>query len=74
MSSERLKSDSNMEELRTDKVHSEEEEGASMIEYVLMVVFVAILALAAVRFFGQAVSSNFSEIAESVCPAFGCTP
>lgn len=59
-----------------EKIQSEpsppEEDGASMVEYVLMVVFVGVLALAAVRFFGQAVSSNFSEIADSVCPAFGC--
>jgi Flp pilus assembly pilin Flp len=39
-----------------------EEKGASMVEYALLVVLIAIIALIAVRFAGQEVSSTFSEI------------
>jgi pilus assembly protein Flp/PilA len=40
----------------------QEEKGASMVEYALLVVLIAIIALIAVRFAGQEVSSTFSEI------------
>lgn len=38
------------------------EKGASMVEYALLVVLIAIIALVAVRFAGREVSSTFSEI------------
>jgi Flp pilus assembly pilin Flp len=38
------------------------EKGASMVEYALLVVLIAIIALIAVRFAGQEVSTTFSEI------------
>jgi pilus assembly protein Flp/PilA len=38
------------------------EKGASMVEYALLVVLIAIIALVAVAFAGQEVSSTFSEI------------
>jgi len=38
------------------------EKGASMVEYALLVVLIAIIALVAVAFAGEQVSSTFSEI------------
>jgi pilus assembly protein Flp/PilA len=40
----------------------QEEKGASMVEYALLVVLIAIVALVAVRLAGNEVSSTFSEI------------
>jgi pilus assembly protein Flp/PilA len=40
----------------------QEEKGASMVEYALLVVLIAIIALIAVRFAGQEVSETFSEV------------
>ena len=39
-----------------------EEKGASMVEYALLVVLIAIVALVAVRLAGREVSGTFSEI------------
>jgi pilus assembly protein Flp/PilA len=39
-----------------------EEKGASMVEYALLVVLIAIVALVAVQLAGTEVSSTFSEI------------
>ena len=41
----------------------DEDKGASMVEYALLVVLIAIVALVAVRLAGDAVSSTFDEIA-----------
>lgn len=41
----------------------QDEEGASMVEYALLVVLIAIIALVAVRLAGQQVSSTFDTIA-----------
>ena len=38
------------------------EEGASMVEYALLVVLIALIALAAVQLTGDAVSSTFLDI------------
>jgi len=42
------------------------EKGASMVEYSLLVVLIAIVALVAVTLAGSEVSESFSEIASSV--------
>jgi Flp pilus assembly pilin Flp len=42
------------------------ERGASMVEYGLLLGLIAIVALAAVRLFGQGVSSQFSSINSAV--------
>ncbi len=42
------------------------DEGASMVEYALLVVLIAIVALVAVRLAGTAVSSTFDEIASEL--------
>ena len=39
-----------------------EEKGASMVEYALLVVLIAIVALVAVQLAGEEVSNTFSEI------------
>lgn len=42
--------------------HLTDDEGASMVEYALLVVLIAIVALLAVQFAGTQVSETFSEI------------
>ena len=43
-----------------------EEKGASMVEYALLVVLIAIIALVAVQLAGREVSTTFSEIASGL--------
>jgi pilus assembly protein Flp/PilA len=43
-----------------------EEEGASMVEYGLLVALIAVVAIAAVTLVGTAVSTNFSEVASAL--------
>ena len=43
-----------------------DEKGASMVEYALLVVLIAIVALVAVAFAGDEVSSMYSEIATDI--------
>ena len=43
-----------------------EEKGASMVEYALLVVLIAIIALVAVALAGSAVSETFSEIGSAL--------
>jgi len=43
-----------------------EEEGASMVEYGLLVALIAVVAIAAVTLVGTAVSTNFSEVSSSL--------
>jgi pilus assembly protein Flp/PilA len=43
-----------------------EEEGASMVEYGLLVALIAVVAIAAVTLVGTAVSTNFSEVADKL--------
>ena len=44
----------------------EEEKGASMVEYALLVILIAIVALAAVALAGTELSETYSEIASGV--------
>ena len=44
----------------------QEDKGASMVEYALLVVLIAIIALVAVRLAGNQVSNAFSTIANSL--------
>ena len=44
----------------------EEEKGASMVEYALLVVLIAIVALVAVSLAGDEVSGTFSDIASGL--------
>ncbi|MFQ5968395.1 MAG: Flp family type IVb pilin [Acidimicrobiia bacterium] len=43
-----------------------EETGATMVEYALLVVLIAIVALVAVSFAGEQVSNTFSEIGDEL--------
>jgi pilus assembly protein Flp/PilA len=43
-----------------------DERGASMVEYALLVVLIAIIAFVAVKFAGSRVSDVFSEIGQSL--------
>ena len=43
-----------------------DEKGASMVEYALLVVLIAIVALVAVSIAGQEVSETFSEVASGL--------
>ena len=43
-----------------------EENGASMVEYALLVVLIAIIAIVAIRIAGTEVSGTFSEIASGL--------
>ncbi len=43
-----------------------EEEGASMVEYGLLVALIAIVAIAAITLVGTAVSDNFNSVANSL--------
>lgn len=49
--------------------HMNDEAGASMVEYALLVVLIAIIALVAVTLAGSTLSSTYSEIASSVADA-----
>ncbi|HEY7704779.1 MAG TPA: Flp family type IVb pilin [Acidimicrobiia bacterium] len=48
------------------KSGEERERGASMVEYALLVVLIALIAFVAVRFAGQELSRTYSTIAGSV--------
>lgn len=43
-----------------------DERGASMVEYALLVVFIALLAFLAVQFAGQELSGTYDDIGSSV--------
>ena len=43
-----------------------DDEGASMVEYALLVALIAIIAIVAVTLVGRAVRDNFSEIADTL--------
>ena len=42
------------------------EEGASLVEYALLVALIAVVAIVAVSVVGEKVSENFSEIADTL--------
>jgi len=45
---------------------TDEDRGASMVEYALLVVLIAIIALVAIRLAGREVSNTFTTISESL--------
>jgi pilus assembly protein Flp/PilA len=47
----------------------EQEDGASMVEYALLVALIALVAVSAVTLFGESLSGEFSQIADSVAAA-----
>ncbi len=56
-----------MEEMKVEVIEQEQEqEGATMIEYALLVALIAIIALAAVRYLGNNVSKQFSNVSSII--------
>jgi len=55
-----------MSDLITASKKSEEETGASMVEYALIAALVAVVCIAAVTFLGRQASRAFSSIGSSV--------
>ena len=45
---------------------ADEDRGASMVEYALLVVLIAIIAIVAISLVGDEVSSAFSEVSDSL--------
>ena len=43
-----------------------DEEGASMVEYALLVALIAVVVIAAALFLGEEISEKFSEVGETV--------
>lgn len=56
-----------IDEVKIEK-HAEEkdERGASLVEYALLVALIAIIAIAAIRFVGKSVSTQFSRVASQI--------
>ena len=56
-----------VEEKQVEAVQQEQEqEGATMIEYALLVALIAIIALAAIRYLGNNVSKQFSNVSSLI--------
>ena len=56
-----------LEEKQVEAVRQEQEqEGATMIEYALLVALIAIIALAALRYLGNNVSKQFSNVSSLI--------
>ena len=56
-----------VEEKQVEAVQQEQEqEGATMIEYALLVALIAIIALAALRYLGNNVSKQFSNVSSII--------
>ena len=56
-----------MEEMKVEVIEQEQEqEGATMIEYALLVALIAIIALAAVRYLGNNVAKQFSNVSSII--------
>jgi Flp pilus assembly pilin Flp len=49
-----------------DRLSLSDDRGASMVEYALLVVLIAIIAIVAIRFAGSQVSDTFSTIGNSL--------
>lgn len=47
-------------------LHMRDERGASLVEYALLVVLIAIVAILAVRFAGEQVSTTFSNVGDEL--------
>jgi len=45
-----------------------DEEGASLVEYALLVALIAVVALVAIRFLGEEISSEFDSVGNVVTP------
>ena len=57
---------SEVEELAVIKKNQKKEEGASLVEYALLVALIAVICIITIRLVGQKVSTNFSFINSSI--------
>ena len=48
------------------KARINDDSGASLVEYALLVALIAVVCIAAVTFLGEAASSNFQEVGDSI--------
>lgn len=48
------------------KQESNDEKGATLVEYALLVALIAVIAIAAIRFVGTSVSTQFSAVASQI--------
>ena len=48
------------------RLHADDERGASLVEYALLLSLIAIVCLVAIAFLGQSASSRFSSVGSSV--------
>lgn len=55
----------------SDVLDDASQDGASMVEYALLVVLIALIAFTAVEFAGHELSTTYSSIADSVANAGG---
>ena len=51
---------------KANNIESNEQKGASMVEYALLVALIALIALAAVRGLGTQISQNFSGVTSNL--------
>ena len=51
---------------RSGRYRFERETGAQLVEYVLLVVLIIVIAMVAVKFFGQTTSTQYSNIVKSI--------
>lgn len=58
-------------EISLDIVDGPSDRGASMVEYALLVVLIALIAFVAVEYAGHELSNTYSSIADSVAKAGG---
>ncbi len=48
------------------KARFNDDRGASLVEYALLVALIAVVCIAAVTFLGEAASSNFNDVGQSI--------
>jgi pilus assembly protein Flp/PilA len=48
------------------KAHINDERGASLVEYALLVALIAVVCIAAVTFLGESASSKFDSVGDSI--------
>ena len=49
-----------------NKEKNKKEDGATMVEYALLIALIAIIAIVALRFLGTSISGQFSEIGSTI--------
>ena len=55
-----------MEEMKKEIIKSEDERGASMLEYALLAALIAVVCIVAITFLGEQASQAFSSVGSSI--------